>query len=448
MPGARRRNLHAAAVRALEALYPDRLPEQAEPLAYHAYCGEVWAAALLHARRAGQRAASRSAYRNAAAFFEQAIHACERLPQTDAMLAEQIDIRLELRNALLPTAGIGRNLQHSQAAERLAQRLGDPRRLAWATSLMARDLNMAGRPTEALAAAQRALGMVGDADLSCITRFHIALAAYAHGDYPQTIAVLEPLVHEVEGGDRLRHFGLPAPGALYFRGWLSWSLSRTGAFSKAGTVLADMMALARETDQPLGLTFTHLSLGFVLGAEGRLRDAEAELRTSLELCQAWSFYGWFTNIASCLGHVLSRLGKDEEGTALLQRAVDRTRASGILVSHGQELAWLAEAHLAAGRADQAAHTAEEAVKVACQHEERGNEALALSALGRAMLLQGAPLDETAKRFRAALTLAKNCGMAPLVTQCRDELDRIGQDAGDTHSGSATAEGRTVLAAGQ
>jgi class 3 adenylate cyclase len=446
MPGARRRNLHASAVRALEALYPDRLLEQAEPLAYHAYRGEVWTAALLHSRRAGQRAASRSAYRDAAAFFEQAVHACERLPQTNAMLAEQIDIRLELRNALLPTAGIGRNLQHSQAAEDLAQRLGDPRRLAWATSLMARDLNMAGRPTEALAAAQRALGMVGDADLSCLTRFHIALAAYAQGDYPQTIAVLEPLVREVEGGDRLRHFGLPAPGALYFRGWLSWAKSRTGAFSEAETVLADMVVLAREADQPLGLTFTHLSRGFVLGAAGRLQEAEAELRISLELCQAWSFYGWFTNIASCLGHVLSRLGQDEEGTTLLQRATERTRASGILVSHGQELAWLAEAHRAAGRADQAVQTAGEAVEAARQHEERGNEALALFALGRAVLLQGAPPDETAERLRAALTLAERCGMAPLVAQCRDELNRIGQNAGGMSPGAARAESRRVLTA--
>ena len=447
MTGGRRRNLHAAAARALEALHPDRLLEQAEPLAYHAYRGEAWAAALLHARRAGQRAASRSASRDAAAFFEQAIHACERLPQTDAMLAEQIDIRLELRNALLPTAGIGRNLQHSQAAESLARRLGDPRRLAWATSLMARDLNMVGRPTEALAAAQRALGMVGDADLSCITRYHIALAAFAQGDYPQTIAVLQALVREVGGEDRLRHFGLPAPGALYFRGWLSWSLSRTGAFSEAGTVLADMIALAREADQPLGLTFTHLSRGFVLGAEGRLRDAEAELRTSLELCQAWSFYGWFTNIASCLGHVLSRLGKDEEGTTLLQRAVERTRASGVLVSHGQELAWLAEAHLAAGRAAQAVQTAGEAVKVARQHEECGNEALALFALGRSVRLQGAPPGEAAGCLRAALRLAQRCGMAPLAAQCWDELDRIGQDAGGTPPAAAAAEGRRVLTAG-
>ena len=446
MPAGRRRTLHAAAVGALEALHPDRLVEQAEPLAYHAHRGEVWAAAMLHARRAGQRAASRSAYRDAAGFFEQAIHACERLPQTDAVLAEQVDIRFELRNALLPTAGIGRNLQHSQAAERLAQRLGDPRRLAWATSLLARDLNMAGRPTEALAAAHRALSMTGDDDLSCITRFHIALAAYSQGDYPQTIAVLGALVREVEAGDRMRHFGLPAPGALYYRGWLGWALSRTGAFSMAETVTEGMMVLAHEADQPLGLLFSHLSRGFVLAAEGRLRDAEAELRTSLELCQAWSFYGWFTNIASCLGHVLSRLGHDEEGTDLLQRAAERTRASGILVSHGQELTWLAEAHLAAGRVDQAAQTAAEAVKVARQHEERGNEALALSALARAMVVQGAAPDEAAERLHAVLTLADRCSMAPLAKRCRDELARVGQDAGGTPHSATVAESRRVLAA--
>lgn len=446
MPGTRRRNLHAAVVSALESLHPDRLLEQAEPLAYHAHHGEVWGAAMLHARRAGQRAAGRSAYRDATAFFEQAIHASERLPQTGAVLAEQIDIRFELRNALFPTAGIVRILEHSQAAESAAQRLGDRHRLAWATSFMARDLTLVGRPTEGLAAAHRALTFeVGDNDHACTTRCYIALAAYSRGNYVESAAVLDALVREVESGDRLRHFGLPGPGAVYFRGWLSWALARTGAFGPAWNASDGMMALATETNLPLGITIAHLSRGFVLAAEGRLPEAEADLRTGLELCRTWDFYAWFTNIASCLGHVLSRLGMDAEGTDLLQQAADRTRASGILVSHAQELAWLAEAHLAAGRVAQAAQTAAKAVEVAHQHEERGNEASARFALARARLQQGAALAEPAGHLRAALTLAERCGMAPLAAWCLDELARVGLPLDDTPH-YAAAESRRVLAA--
>ena len=447
LPGRRRRDLHAAVTGALERLHPNRLVEQAETLAYHSHRGEVWAAAVLHARRAGQRAAGRSAYRNAAAFFEQSLDACERLPQTDAVLAEQIDIRFELRNAAFPTAGISRNLEHSMVAERLSRQLGDARRLARATSVLARDLTLAGRPTEALSIAHRALGLAaGDDELASVTRCYIALAAYSRGDYPQSAAVMDALVQQVEAGDRMRYFGLPNPGIFYFRGWLAWALSATGAFGPALDAADGLMVLAQETGQPLGRTIAHLSRGFVLAAAGRLPEAEDDLRASLDLCQAWDLQAWFTNIASCLGHVLSRLGKDEEGTDLLQQAAGRTRSSGILVSHAQEMAWLAEAHLAAGRMDQAAQTAREAVGTARQHEERGNEALALFALARAMLLQGAPQDEAAGHLCAALTLAEHCGMAPLTARCRHELARVGQDMAVRSPPSAAAESRKVLAA--
>ena len=51
----RRRVLHARIVEALEALYPDRLAEQVDRLAYHAMRGEVWDKALPTAGRPGPR---------------------------------------------------------------------------------------------------------------------------------------------------------------------------------------------------------------------------------------------------------------------------------------------------------------------------------------------------------------------------------------------------------
>lgn len=424
LPGPRRRDLHASIVRAIESLYGGRLAEHAETLAYHAHRGELWDAAVQHGRRAGQRAASRSAYRDAAAFFEQAIHACERMQETPAVLAEHIDIRAELRNALFPTAGIARNLHHSQAAERLAQRLGDPRRLAWTTSFLARDLTLVGRPTEALAAAHRALGLgVSDSDHACITRCYVALAAYSQGDYRRTAAVLDALVHEVEAGDRLRSFNLPGPGAIYFRGWLAWALARIGEDDAAWHAAAGMLPLAVESDQPLARAITGLGQGFALAAAGRLEEARDTLEASLALCRTWGFYAWFTNVAACLGHVLSRLGRDADGVDLLLQATERTRSSGILVSHAHELAWLAEAHLTAGRVQDARRIAAEAIGVAQTHEERGNEALAACVLAEAMEQDGAG-PYAVDGFRAALALAEACGMTPLLNRCRAGLERI------------------------
>ena len=97
----RRRLLHARIVDALEALYADRLAEQVDRLAHHALRGEVWDKALTYFRQAGARAMARSANQEATACFEQALVALQHLPESPDTLAQAIDLRLELRNALL-----------------------------------------------------------------------------------------------------------------------------------------------------------------------------------------------------------------------------------------------------------------------------------------------------------------------------------------------------------
>lgn len=93
--GARRRELHAAVVAALERLYPDRLVEHVEQLAHHAQRGQIWDKAARYMRQAGVKVFLRSAIRGAATYFEQALDALRRLPEhSDA--SESLDLRFDL----------------------------------------------------------------------------------------------------------------------------------------------------------------------------------------------------------------------------------------------------------------------------------------------------------------------------------------------------------------
>ena len=76
----RRRALHTRIVEAIEGLSADRLTEQVERLAHHALRGEGWDKALAYCRQASAKAATRSAYREAVAYFEQALTALQHLP--------------------------------------------------------------------------------------------------------------------------------------------------------------------------------------------------------------------------------------------------------------------------------------------------------------------------------------------------------------------------------
>src|SRR5215467_6611915 len=61
----RRRELHARVFETIEALYSDRVSEQIERLAHHAFRGEVWAQAVSYLRQAAAKALARSANREA-----------------------------------------------------------------------------------------------------------------------------------------------------------------------------------------------------------------------------------------------------------------------------------------------------------------------------------------------------------------------------------------------
>ena len=421
LPASRRRALHADIVRAIQQVFADRLPEQAERLTYHAQQGEAWDEVAVHARLAGQRAASRSAYGVAAGFFQQAIAACERLPSSEETLAARIDLRFDLRNALFPTSAIGQGLIYSQEAERLAKLLGDPRRLAWATAFHARDLTLKGRLRQAIVVAERALAIAGDDDeLSVTLGFYRGLADYFRGAYAAANTTLGETVRRVEAGDRLRRYGLPAPATLYLRAWHSWGLARIGRNEEAEQVVAGMRDVAAEYDKPLADLVTLLSEGIVHAADERLAESEAVLQQCLGLCHRWEFYSWFTNIARNLGNVLYRLGRAEQAAELLAECVQRSRAGAVLVGLSNELAWLAEAQLAAGDINRALATAAEALQVARVHEERGNEALACFAHAAALAASGAnaPSQEA---YRAAAQLAEACGMLPLLARCGEKL---------------------------
>jgi class 3 adenylate cyclase/tetratricopeptide (TPR) repeat protein len=424
----RRAELHGRVVGAMEALYGPRLSEHVDRLAYHAQRAEAWEQAAAYATEAGAHAADRSAYREAVAYFEQALGALERLAPSADTLGRAIDLRFQLRNALLPLGEIRRDLEHLRAAERLAVALGDRRRRARLSASIARDLSLLGHPAEAIEAGTEALALateIADAELQVLTEAYLGLAHYSCGDYPRAVAVLRRTVSALAAGEETRRFGLPGPGAVFFRAWLVWSLARRGDFAAAGPLAAEAIAIAERVGQPLAIVVARYTLGFLAMHRGDLAAATEALESAMELCRAWGFPAWIPNIASALGYAHALGDRVEQGTALLRQAVEQTAATGNMVRHASEVAMLAEARLLAGCPDEAAPLAVRAVELARSHGERGNEAAALRLLGEIAAARQPPDREAGERnYRDALALARECGTRPLIGQCALGLARL------------------------
>jgi len=128
----RRLVLHLRILEALESRLADQPSEEIEPLARHALGAEAWDKAVGYLRQAAQRTMTRSSYDAAAGLLREALRALERLPETPDTLAQAVDVRLELRLALIPLGRYQDVLVVMREAEDLATRLGDRARLGHA----------------------------------------------------------------------------------------------------------------------------------------------------------------------------------------------------------------------------------------------------------------------------------------------------------------------------
>ena len=249
----RRRALHAKIVDAIEVRDPDRLMEQVEPLAYHAFRGEVWEKAVSYLRQAGAKAFKRSANREAVACFEQALVALRHLPEARETLEQAIDLRFDLRTSLFPLGELDRLVTCLNEAQAFAQTLGDQRRLGWVSVYMSHYLWMAGRSTEARTFAQSAQAIaepLSDFPLRVGANFYVGTVGLTSGDYRQAKAFLQTVVQLV-GGERQRdRYGLAAFPAAMARGYLTWALTELGEFEDGLMHGAEGVRIAEALDHP------------------------------------------------------------------------------------------------------------------------------------------------------------------------------------------------------
>jgi predicted ATPase len=220
----RRRALHARIVEAIEGLYADRLADQVERLAHHAVRGEMWEKAVAYCRQAGGRAAVRSAYREAVAYFEQALAALAHLPERRDTLEQAIDLRCDLRNAWQPLGERARMLDHLRAAESLAERLGDPQRLGWIASYLCNYFTGMGELDRAITAGQRALALAttsGAFDLQVSTQTTMGLVYHTAGDFRQALDVSRQVIALLTGERRSARLGRLVLPAVASRGYVA-----------------------------------------------------------------------------------------------------------------------------------------------------------------------------------------------------------------------------------
>ena len=429
----RRQALHARIAGAIERAYPDRLIEHVERLAHHAVRGEMWEQAVTYLRQAGAKTLARSANREAASCFEQALTALRHLPETRETLEQAIDHRFHLRTALFPLGEFERILDCLREVEGLARALDDQRRLGQMFVYMCHNLCVTGHPTDAFAFGQRAQALaesLGDVPLQVTANLYFGMACLFTGDYRQAEDLLLKVLQWLDGDLGPERFGLAGFPAVMARCYLTWVSADQGKFKEGIAHGQQGIRVAEALDHPYSLAFACWNLAYTHIIRGELSHAVRLLERGLALSREWNLTAFASGQhPGSLGYAYALSGRIAEGMPLLEHALSAVETMGFGVLQPLFLVYLGDAYVLADRFEDALEVAGRALTFARERGQRPYEASALRLLADVAARRGAP-EQADGHYRDALALAEELGMRPLVAHCHLGLGKLYRRTGD------------------
>jgi tetratricopeptide (TPR) repeat protein/MoxR-like ATPase len=449
-PTPERCRAHAQVVETIERLHAGRLSEHVDALAHHAFAGAVWDKAASYLDQAGARAFGRSANHEAAAHFERAIQALERQPPSPAAVERGLDLRFSLRHALFTLGEHGRILGRLREVERLAEEVGDQRRLTQASFYLATYFYVVADHAAADRHGRRALTLataLGDRTLEVEATIRLGFVHHARGEYEAAVRLLSRTLDHLADGRQLPQ--TPVVPFIHGRTWLAWCCADLGRFADGRALGEDALRMAETLDHPNNFTMASFGLGHLLLVQGDLERATAVLERGVDVARRTGNAHWLPRVAAALGYGQALAGCVAPGLGLLEEAISRGDANGLRAMMPRFVGWWAEALVLGGRPAEAGTAADRALRMAREQGERGNEAHGLRTLGALAASGPRPdLEAGVGYLTEALQLSGALGMRPLEARCRLDLGRalagLGQaEAAREHLQAAAAQLRSL-----
>ena len=368
------------------------------------------------------------------AFFDTALEALRHLPERRETLEQSIEVRCLLSGPLFVLGDPEAYLSCMDEALALAERLGDRERLARVESTRTIAFWFAGDNAAALASGQRATAFaeaIGHRIILIHACLNLAMVCGTVGNYDRALALYQKVV-ELLGDDlsreRLGRGNYPMVVAHTER---ATAHAELGQFDLAMAVHEEAVRLAEGLGHATTRLVARLAPCGTLVRRGLFHDAIPRLEAATQALRDAGLHLWAVNGVGLLGYCLAMTGRVPEGIALLRDVLEETARSR-KTAEARWMSYLSEAHILGGQLAEARDLAERALVLARQRVDRGMEAR-VRWLHGAIDAQGPREGDRAAaedHYRAAMALAEELGMRPLVAHCHLGLGKLYRQTGD------------------
>jgi class 3 adenylate cyclase/tetratricopeptide (TPR) repeat protein len=460
----RRKEIHQRIGKAIEELYPDRLEEFYEALAFHFKQGESSDKAIDYLIKSGEKSYDRYAVEEAHQHFKEAFDILSSKPsrakeedcllidlllkwayvfyfrgdfrgltdlfQAHEGLAESLDDKARLGMffgwlglALYCRGKVKDSYRYLGKALKLGEEIEDQQVIGYACAWLTYTCFDLGLLDEAILFGERAQEICRSRESDRYLYFKslggLGEAYFARGEVKKVFEAGEALLEYGQRHTSIRSLGM---------GYVTMTLAHEMGGDFPSAIECATCALEVAVDPFWALT-ARVNLGINYVLNGQFQEGEDALQEALAYSQDFGIEVVEAPVQACLGLVAVAKGQMDEGIELAEGSLRPLRAEGRKTFYAQIGAGIGRVYaLFAGQVPQADQKAEEhlneAIEVAKEIGAKGIMGMAYLNLG---LLRSAKGEKGKARecVSAAIELFEQCGLERHVGQAKEALDSLG-----------------------
>jgi tetratricopeptide (TPR) repeat protein len=382
----RRREIHEKIGGAIEGLYPMRLEEFHEVLAYHYSKSDNSEKACRYQILSGNKATNN--YSNWEAFhsYKRAIDILKKIDESDENKRRQVEVYLLMATCMIALSYPEGSFQMLREGERLTKELGDEKSHATFCSRMGNYCTFRGKHLEGIRYAEDAFDearRTQDIELLARVAINLCFSYLATGDYHKITDAALGVLDRIEKRKRESDFLSSRPVNLYsvLCAFCGNAMGHLGFFDEGEVFLEKGMHAAAEDDLR-SLGFCEWHYGHFLNVRGEWRLAVSHFQKCIDYLEEAKWFVLSGLALAGLGLGYQHLGDHETAMKEIEKSISVEKENGIEGWLSTHYWYLSLTHFALSDLRNAGDFAAQALKLSQRNEEKHIEGATTILLGR------------------------------------------------------------------
>jgi len=425
--------LHRRILTALEASGADK-EDIAEPLCHHASKAQDWGRADRYGHLAAKKAFVHSAFRDATEYFQIAMEAVDKQPESTLREQRAIDLRIESRLAFVSLGSIEEWFSLGRDGEARAERIGDEGRRLASIVMRAAALNFYGTPYEALSTGEQAVGLankLNSANWLVLAEYGLGQSYFLVGRFRDSERTLGQASARLMTAPENVPPGTTGSSLLVLCQMMrAISCAWLGEFDEAEHCSRAAIELAESNERPYDIVAASYGHGVVQMLFGNMDGAEIALDRAVRVSRESEVRLFLPPVLTALGNIYSQRGQATLARDILLEAKQHAEALGHQTSIVAVSPYLGMALSNLGKTSEGLALARACQASAKQKGYGPTEALAhLAEAGILSSLGPAALDDAVASAHRTIELADRLEAGPLKALARGLLCRVYSSSG-------------------